>query len=88
VTPAVAIEEQEWTLPDPGRAAVLSSSSPNLRSSRSSWSRTCLHRQELMSPMPSEVLELPIWATICLLSSSITVGLAERALKADRVQQF
>src|SRR6266852_6185478 len=39
-------------------------------------------------PTPSQVLELPIWATACLLSSSITVAIAERALKADRVRNF
>src|SRR5262249_57283207 len=39
-------------------------------------------------PTPRQVLELPIWATICLLSSSVTVGIAERALKADRLSQF
>jgi len=31
-------------------------------------------------PYPKDVLELPIWPTICLLSSSITVVMAERAL--------
>ena len=32
-------------------------------------------------PYPKDVLELPILATICLLSSSLTVVLAERAFK-------
>jgi cytochrome c oxidase subunit III len=31
-------------------------------------------------PYPKDVLELPVWPTICLLSSSVTVILAERAL--------
>jgi cytochrome c oxidase subunit 3 len=44
--------------------------------------------KSLSGPMPSEVLELPIWATICLLSSSVTVAIAERALQGNRVQQF
>jgi len=36
-------------------------------------------------PFPKDVLELPILGTICLLSSSITVALASRALAAGRV---
>ena len=44
--------------------------------------------KSLTGPTPSQVLELPIWATICLLSSSITVAIAERALKANRVRNF
>ena len=31
-------------------------------------------------PKPADVLALPVWATFCLLSSSVTVMLAERAL--------
>jgi cytochrome c oxidase subunit III len=36
-------------------------------------------------PLPKDVLELPILGTICLLSSSISVALASRALAAGRV---
>jgi cytochrome c oxidase subunit 3 len=36
-------------------------------------------------PYPREVLELPIVGTICLLSSSISVALATRALAAGRI---
>ena len=36
-------------------------------------------------PFPKDVLELPILGTICLLSSSVTVALASRALAAGRV---
>ena len=36
-------------------------------------------------PGPKDVLELPILGTVCLLSSSITVALATRALTAGRV---
>lgn len=36
-------------------------------------------------PYPREVLDLPIVGTICLLSSSITVALATRALAAGRI---
>jgi len=41
-----------------------------------------------IGPRPKEVLELPIWATFCLLSSSITVWFAERALHHRRFRSF
>lgn len=40
--------------------------------------------KSLSGPFPADVLELPVVATICLLSSSITVVLAVRALRADQ----
>ena len=36
-------------------------------------------------PYPREVLDLPVVGTVCLLSSSITVALATRALAAGRI---
>jgi cytochrome c oxidase subunit 3 len=39
-------------------------------------------------PYPSEVLDLPILATICLLSSSVTVVLAERAFRRGHTRGF
>lgn len=41
--------------------------------------------KSLTGPFPREILELPIVGTVCLLSSSITVALATRALAAGRV---
>ena len=41
--------------------------------------------KSLTGPSPKDVLELPIVSTICLLSSSVTVALASRALAAGRV---
>ena len=41
--------------------------------------------KSLSGPSPREVLELPIVGTICLLSSSISVALATRALAAGRI---
>jgi len=38
--------------------------------------------KSLNGPYPMEVLELPIFNTVCLLSSSITVALAVRALRS------
>jgi cytochrome c oxidase subunit 3/cytochrome o ubiquinol oxidase subunit 3 len=44
--------------------------------------------KSLSGPTPREVLELPVLSTICLLSSSITVVLAERAFHKDRSGLF
>jgi cytochrome c oxidase subunit III len=39
-------------------------------------------------PTPTQVLEVPIFATICLLSSSITIWRAEIAIEDDRMGNF
>jgi cytochrome c oxidase subunit 3 len=44
--------------------------------------------KSLTGPTPLEVLDLPILSTICLLSSSVTITLAERAFNRDRVGRF
>jgi cytochrome c oxidase subunit 3 len=44
--------------------------------------------KSLTGPTPRDALELPILSTICLLSSSITIVLAERAFNRDRVGLF
>ena len=44
--------------------------------------------KSLSGPYPNEVLSLPIWATICLLSSSITVEMAVRGLGAGSMSRF
>src|SRR5262245_52895642 len=41
--------------------------------------------KSLTGPSPKEVLELPIVGTVCLLSSSLTVALATRALASGRI---
>jgi cytochrome c oxidase subunit 3 len=44
--------------------------------------------KSLMGPKPSDVLEVPVIGTICLLSSSVTVWRAERAIEDDRMGSF
>ena len=44
--------------------------------------------KSLAGPTPREVLELPVLSTFCLLSSSVTIVLAERAFDRDRVGIF
>jgi cytochrome c oxidase subunit 3/cytochrome o ubiquinol oxidase subunit 3 len=44
--------------------------------------------KSLSGPMPSEVLSPPIFYTVCLLSSSLTIHFAAKNLRRDRVQSF
>ena len=44
--------------------------------------------KSLTGPFPKEVLSAPIVNTICLLSSSVTIVLAVRALRAGSIQTF
>src|SRR6266404_8993383 len=44
--------------------------------------------KSLTGPTPSEVLETPIFYTICLLSSSLTVHLAEKYLERGKRGAF
>ena len=44
--------------------------------------------KSLTGPYPAQELEIPILATICLLSSSLTVVLAERAFRRGRTGGF
>jgi len=44
--------------------------------------------KSLSGPTPREVLETPIFYTICLLSSSLTIHLATKSLARDRVGAF
>src|ERR1700760_2033311 len=44
--------------------------------------------KSLSGPTPSQVLEVPILATVCLLSSSFTIWRAEKAIEDDRMLSF
>src|ERR1700759_2860235 len=44
--------------------------------------------KSLSGPTPAQVLETPILATICLLSSSFTILRAEKAIEDDRMGSF
>jgi cytochrome c oxidase subunit 3 len=88
MTPSVPLE-QEWTLPDRGRVGVLCLITTEFAIFTIFVVAYVFYiGKSLSGPTPSQVLETPIWATICLLSSSLTVGIAERALKGNRIRQF
>jgi cytochrome c oxidase subunit 3 len=44
--------------------------------------------KSVTGPLPKDVLELPIFATICLLSSSLTIHAAVSALRKGRLRTF
>jgi cytochrome c oxidase subunit 3/cytochrome o ubiquinol oxidase subunit 3 len=44
--------------------------------------------KSVSGPTPQDVLELPIFSTVCLLSSSLTIHLAVRALRQAKVGAF
>ena len=82
-------ESSEWKLPYRGKVAVL----------MVIVTETALFSifvvaylyyigKSLNGPYPKDVLELPVWATIFLLSSSLTVVLGERALENNQVGKF
>ncbi len=89
MTPTIAIEQTGWKLPDRGRVGVLCLIATEFALFTIFVVAYVFYiGKSLTGPMPSQVLELPIWATICLLSSSITAGTAERALKRNQIQEF
>jgi cytochrome c oxidase subunit 3 len=86
---ALALETTEWKLPSSRKVAVVCLI----------MTETCLFSifvvgylfylgKSLTGPTPRDVLELPMLSTICLLSSSVTIVLAERAFNRDRVGLF
>jgi len=79
----------EWKLPDRGKVAVIAVI----------FTEATLFiifvvaylyyiGKSLTGPYPAEVLDLPIISTICLLSSSITIVLAEHAFKKGQIGGF
>ena len=44
--------------------------------------------KSVSGPYPRQVLDLPIFNTVCLLSSSLTIWIAERALKRGAMGAF
>ena len=86
---AIAAEASEWKLPSSRKLAVicLILTETGLFSIFVAGYVFYLGKS-LTGPTPREVLDLPILSTICLLSSSVTITLAERAFNRDRVGRF
>jgi cytochrome c oxidase subunit 3/cytochrome o ubiquinol oxidase subunit 3 len=86
---SLPLDSTEWKLPYKGKVAVLTVIA----------TETALFTifvvaylfyigKSLNGPYPKDVLHLPILATICLLSSSITIVIAERALEKGSLSTF
>src|SRR5438552_8940148 len=89
MTPTIAFEQTEWTLPDRGRVGVACLIATEFALFMIFLVAYVFYiGKSLTGPTPSQVLELPVWPTVCLLSSSVTVGIAERALKVQQIRRF
>jgi cytochrome c oxidase subunit 3 len=81
--------EREWVLPPRGRVGMFS-----LIGAESAIFTIFVVAyifyigKSASGPTPQDVLELPIFSTICLLSSSLTIHLAVRALRRAKVGAF
>lgn len=89
MTSGIAMQQTEWALPDRGRVGVVCLIATEFALFTIFVVAYVFYiGKSLSGPTPSQVLELPIWPTVCLLSSSITVGIAERGLKSNQIQRF
>jgi len=80
---------ERWELPSRGRVAMLSLIVARARSSRFLWWRTCTTSEKsLTPPYPGQVLDIPFFNTVCLLSSSVTIWLAERQIERGKMRAF
>jgi cytochrome c oxidase subunit 3 len=81
--------EQPWHLPSRGRVGMLS-----LIIGESALFTIFVVAyvfyigKSLSGPTPQQVLEIPIFNTFCLFSSSITIWLAERQIERGRIRAF
>lgn len=85
----VSEPQTEWVLPSRGRVAMLS-----LLTGESAIFTIFVVAyifyigKSLTGPTPQQVLEVPIFNTVCLLSSSVTIWLSERQLERGRIKAF
>lgn len=81
--------EPQWTLPSRGRVGMIS-----LIAAESAVFTIFVVAyifyigKSLSGPTPRDVLTIPIFSTVCLLSSSLTIHLAVRALRNAKVVAF
>ncbi len=83
------ITETPWTLPSRGRVGMFS-----LIAGETAIFTIFIVAylyyigKSLSGPTPQQVLQVPIFNTLCLLSSSLTIHLAVRALRRGRIAAF
>ena len=87
--PTMTAAEQNWVLPQRGQVAMLS-----LVAAESAIFTIFVVAylfyvgKSLTGPQPKDVLEAPIFYSVCLLSSSITIHLAAKALREGKSRHF
>jgi cytochrome c oxidase subunit III len=85
----VAIAAPPWLLPDRGKVGMLSF----IVAESAIFTIFVVGYlfylgKSLSGPTPRDVLEVPIFYTVCLLSSSVTIHLAEKRLERDQRPTF
>ena len=81
--------EAEWVLPSRGRVGMFSLIAAEAAIFTIFVVAYIFYIGKSVSgPVPQDVLELPIFGTVCLLSSSLTIHLAVRALRNSKVAVF
>ena len=86
ITPSI---EAEWVLPTRGRVGMFSLIAAEAAIFTIFVVAYIFYiGKSLSGPTPKDVLELPILGTVCLLSSSVTIHLAVRALRKSKVARF
>ena len=87
--PNASTQDESWSLPSRGRIAMFS-----LIIGESAIFTIFVVAyifyigKSLYGPTPQQVLEVPVFNSICLLSSSFTIWLAERSLEQNKIKLF
>jgi cytochrome c oxidase subunit 3 len=88
-TVALPAIPEPWVLPSRGRAGMIA-----LIATESAFFTIFVTAyvfyigKSLAPPYPRDVLSYPLFNTVCLLSSSVTIALASRALRAGSIRKF
>jgi cytochrome c oxidase subunit III len=86
---AVAEERSEWEHPDRGRVGMLSLITAEAAIFTIFVVAYLFYiGKSLTGPMPKDVLSVPVFYTICLLSSSLTIHLAAKFLRQGSILRF
>ena len=84
-----SIIAQDWHLPDRGNVGIMMLIfTESVLFLMFVAAYIVYNGQSIVGPYPKDVLNIPILATICLLSSSLTIVLAESALKKGHLGNF
>jgi len=89
VPPSAAALESHWKMPDRGMIGIIFLIvTETVLFSMFVIAYLIYIGKSLTGPYPKDVLDIPVVATICLLSSSLTIVFAEHALKHNHLGRF